>query len=538
MIVAWLLLACVDDGPVPVCQGSGSSTEPPSLVGDPLLHAPSPDTTPLAFRFELTATGPVCLAVVVDDGSVSWTVETNTALTEHSLPVLGLHPGRAVTATWTATDTGDEVVGAGTRTAETPPLPERFPDLTLLAHDPGRRGPGHVLLDLKVPNTQVDAGEVDEEEPAYLVVLDEDLEVVWFLVAPVKIGAVTLTPNQQLIGLSGGNAVIWDWYGTELQTWRSNADATSPIAVDARDFHHEVLPLDDGGLWTLSFDLVTVPAYPESYDDPTLLGPEAVLDDPIVLHVAADGSLVSRWAISERLDTERIGYDSLDRLNKERWDWAHANALVLDPSDGGVLVSLRHQDAIVKLSASGELVWILASPTGWQPQYLPFLLVPEGDVAWPYHQHRPRLTDDGTLLVFDNGPRGHNPYEAEGAEAVDRSRVVAYTIDAEAGTVRQDWSYEETLTGELYASALSGVDPVPGTDHVLASYGFLTAEGGIDNSDAGLGVKSVRLIQLDPAALDDPVFDLRLGSQADHEPAGWKSYRAEPIPPLQTLRPG
>ena len=200
-----------------------------------------------------------------------------------------------------------------------------------------------------------------------------------------------------------------------------------------------------------------------------------------------------------------------------------------DPSDGGLLVSLRHQDAVIKLDSTGQLAWILGSHAGWSESFQDALLTPIGDLAWPYHQHGPRLASDGTLLIFDNGTRGYNPYEAEGAERVDESRVVAYRVDEEAGTVEQLWEYRDTLTGPLYAAALGGVDPLPQTGHVLASFGFLDAEGGVENPSAGRGTKSIRLIQVDPELPESPPVDLRLYSLAEEEPEGWKSYRAEPL---------
>jgi hypothetical protein len=508
---------------------------PEIAVEEPVLYAPSPDRTPLAWRFEVSASEPVHLDLTVTSASGTNTIASDGPWDFHALPVLGLRPGQWVQVAYRVTDNLDRLLLSGELDLETPPLPERFPLFEILAHDPARMEPGHLLLDIKVPK---DNGAKDPpEQMAYLVVLDEQLEVVWYFHAPDKIGAVTLTQDHLLMGLMNGNAVLWDWFGQRVETWYSNPDTTSSIAVDALDFHHEVLPQADGGFWTLSYQATTVDAYPTSYADPTLLGEETLIDDSLILHVQADGSLSQAWAMAERLDTTRIGYDSLDKISNQRWDWGHANALTLDPTDGGVLVSMRHQDAIAKLSAQGELLWILASPAGWRDSFQEKLLTPIGELAWPYHQHSPRLTDDGTLLVFDNGNNGRNPYESEPTDDTTNSRVVAYRIDPDRMTVEQLWEYQDTLTGPLYASALCGVDPLSETGNVWVSYGFLDSELGVSNREAERGEKSIRLIQFHPDNPDFPVVDLRLGSRIDAEPMGWKSYRAEPIPRMQDLRP-
>ncbi|MEZ4241635.1 MAG: aryl-sulfate sulfotransferase [Myxococcota bacterium] len=44
--------------------------------------------------------------------------------------------------------------------------------------------------------------------------------------------------------------------------------------------------------------------------------------------------------------------------------WSHANAVEVDPRDDTLIVSVRHQDAVLKLTRDGEIRWILApTPT-------------------------------------------------------------------------------------------------------------------------------------------------------------------------------
>lgn len=63
-------------------------------------------------------------------------------------------------------------------------------------------------------------------------------------------------------------------------------------------------------------------------------------------------------------------------------DWCHANAVSHDPRDDSLLVSLRHQDCIIKIDRrSGDLVWILGDPGNWRAPWSDSLLRPVGDLA-------------------------------------------------------------------------------------------------------------------------------------------------------------
>jgi arylsulfate sulfotransferase len=84
-----------------------------------------------------------------------------------------------------------------------------------------------------------------------------------------------------------------------------------------------------------------------------------------------------------------------------------------DPSDDSIIVSVRHQDAIVKFSRStGQLKWILATHENWPVELQPFLLTPVGaPFEWHYHPHAPMVTRSGTVLLFDNRNNRASPFD-------------------------------------------------------------------------------------------------------------------------------
>jgi hypothetical protein len=266
-------------------------------------------------------------------------------------------------------------------------------------------------------------------------------------------------------------------------------------------------------------------------------GPATISDD-LLIRFSRAGELREVTSLASVLPAERIGFDSLDANSSGDLDWGHTNAVLVDPADGGLIASLRNQDAIVKLrrDAQGELEvdWILGNHENWPPDLQDNLLEPLGRVDWPYHQHGPQIvSSDGRLTrlaVFDNGTYRDVPFtEAEPTDP-EISRVVGYTIDAVARTVRQDWAFADTSVGALISTA-TGNAAVLDNGNILAAYGFLNQLRGDWNVDLGLGRYAVRVIEFDPQTLEE-IWHLSLGTLHEDNAGGWYAYRAQRIPSL------
>jgi hypothetical protein len=136
--------------------------------------------------------------------------------------------------------------------------------------------------------------------------------------------------------------------------------------------------------------------------------------------------------------------------------------------------------------------------------------------------------------MFDNHVRGHLPFDPPPEEPVF-SRVVAYQVDEAAGTVAQLWEREQTTTGPLYARAFGDADLLPDTGNVLAVWGWLTEENGVQYTAGGLGVHGARVVEYAPDGR--VVLDLRLTTDDPALPNGFKVYRAESVPCLDGWAP-
>ena len=177
---------------------------------------------------------------------------------------------------------------------------------------------------------------------------------------------------------------------------------------------------------------------------------------------AANAALLNTWSPINVLDPLRITY-LIDRW-EGGWDSEHVNAVIEDPSDDSLIVSLRHQNAVVKISrATGQLRWILGPPANWGPAWQPYLLTPVGTpFVWQYGQHSPILTPQGTLMLFDNGNFRASPFAPSVTDSNNYSRAVEYSINEQTMEVSQVWDYGRTNAAQrLYADHEGNAEPLP-----------------------------------------------------------------------------
>jgi len=182
-------------------------------------------------------------------------------------------------------------------------------------------------------------------------------------------------------------------------------------------------------------------------------------------------------------------------------DWAHANAVIHDPSDDSLIVSLRHQDAVIKISRqTGELIWILGPHENWDPvEFGKYLLTPIVDELFffQYHQHAPMITQDGNLLIFDNGNFRASPFDPVLPDEENFSRAIVYSIDETTYEVDIVWEHGQFADEILYTSFVGDADELPLTKNVLIAFG---------------GIQPARLIEVTHTTPSEVVFDLSITS--------------------------
>jgi hypothetical protein len=240
---------------------------------------------------------------------------------------------------------------------------------------------------------------------------------------------VKILEDGRLLFVQDGRLLILD----ELGNKQLDLDSKS-LGVAA--FHHDVLELPGGNLLVLGYEFGDFP-HPISKEIVHVAG-------DVIVELGPAGDVVWSWSSFEHLDTSRAPAPEYNlqfrdpRTGKLGFDWTHGNGIVYREQDDSILVSLRHQDWIVKIDhASGNVTWRLGK---------------DGDFtlsagSWFFHQHSAEWQADGTLLLYDNG-NGNPDLEP----AKQRSRPVLYRLDETARTATQIWDE----TNEHYLSIIAG----------------------------------------------------------------------------------
>lgn len=497
------------------------------------VESAGPDA-PLARLLHVTAERPVRV-------EASWagqTVAFEELAEAQDLPLLGFRAGATVPVKVTLVEEN------GTRSdydveVVTDPLPAGMPQIDVLVNEPARVQPGYTLLVLTPGDAHGEKSSGD-----YIVVLDGEGEIVWYHAPVEPITDVSMLPDGNLVaqvwsldGSRGGSLAEVDLFGREVRRWHGttggDGGVDDRVVAGIEGFHHEGRATPWGTFVTLTKDPLAVPDYPTSYQNPNASAATTVGAD-VAVEFDESGAVLHTWAMADYLDPTRIGFMSLEPSSYDDLpDWTHANAVTVDPLDDGVVLSLRNQSALVKLTREGDLVWILGDPSGWSAPQAPFLLQPtDAEMPWFYYQHDPSFSGDGRVVVFDNGVERVMPHSGDMPlpERERYTRVVEYEIDETAGTVTQTWAYDGGADGEIFSEFAGGTQYLP-NGNVLACYGYVSRVGGDLMSEFGLGALTVRLVELVPGATPDPVLDLRISTPVS-EAAGVLAYRAERIESL------
>lgn len=510
-----------------------------------VLWAPNPNPrVPLALVGKLATDVPTSARVSFSDGERTTELERWPGLErERELVVLGFHPATSYTVRVEVTDAGGRATLSGAFEWTTPPLPAKFPPLSVTVCRPEKMEPGVTLIPAE---RWPGRGDPDREFGA-LFALDEHGDVVWFFDAPHAISEAKRLANGNLLYYHGthGNVVEMDMLGRVVRQWYTTRlpGTVAPeggIPIDASTIHHEVAELPGGNFLALSTELRRFEAYPASEDDPTIPPRPARVVGDVILEYQPDGKVVNRWPVLDLLDPYRIGYESLDwgfwqtvyeNVPEEPLcDWAHVNSVHYDARDHALIVSSYHQDAVFELDlASGELRWILGFPTGWGERWKPLVLTPVGDGLYPFHQHAARLTPQGTLLLFDNGKYRALPYAPKMPPEESFSRAVEFAIDEEKLEFRELWSYGGR-PGEIFFTPFLGeTDWLPEKENVLVTDGGRVVQpNGLPGFHPNQGRKWARVFEVTHTTPAEVVFEVLL----DDPSCGWTVYRSERLASL------
>jgi arylsulfate sulfotransferase len=514
------------------CMNAGinANTLPPQFLSPPEIEMDPNLSTPLAGILSLTTNVPTRILLEISSNKKSWSINFDDYETEHTLTVLGFRPDKLHTIkVHIINRDGLRTTFNKALTVTTDPLPDGFPTFVTNKSQPHLMEPGYTLFDV-IP----EGG--NSEFGALIVIVDESGEVVWYQIGT-RYTNVRQTGDGNLIFLQGAKYIEMDMLGNSVREWKSMGKSSKKIkeiAVATRSFHHEAFPMDNGNFLVLSIEAKPFDNYPTNAWKPKSPTESIMVAGDLIVEFRPDGTIVNEWSLLDLLDPYRVGYDSLGKywdsfFGVNTRDWAHTNSVIHSPKDDSIIVSIRHQDAVVKFSRkSGELIWILGPHDNWDNnKFGKYLLQPVNDQKFffPYHQHSPMILPNGNILLYDNGNYRASPFKKIVPLAKNFSRAVEYKIDEENMTVELVWEYGQFTDEPVFSGALGDANYLPKTGNVLVTHGNIYEK----KSGKKLSAQIVEVTHTTPS---NEVFNMVIFDNTPEQENGWRVYRSERITTL------
>lgn len=423
-LVASLALACAHATPTQPLEGAGPGGRIlPSAFQEVRASARNNGNSAVCALVDVVAPGAAQVWVEHGDTNAYGERTRNVSVPSSGtvvVPIIGLTPAATTHFRVHAIGPRGEARQTADLTIDAPPLPEGVPASIRVTTLP-RTSSGFFLVGLFNRSTLHNVA----------AMIDRQGRVRWYWVSP------TAAEKPEQVDRVRGNFLVNDggaeqFYEIDLaaekvKTWRNTAAAGG---LNVREF----VLLPNGNALMLGREYHVVDSRPLGKGGVA----HAIRVDHTVDEIEPDGKAAFHWSTFDHIGLDEIlGEPGLDAA---RFESAHANAIEPWP-DGNLLVSFRATSSIMKVErSSGKVLWRL----GGRKSDFTFPADPMGGFS---RQHDPRLSKDGTLMVFDNG-NDHVP---------QASRVVRYRLDESAQTATMIWEYrhEPDIFSRVAGSARS-----------------------------------------------------------------------------------
>jgi arylsulfate sulfotransferase len=265
-------------------------------------------------------------------------------------------------------------------------------------------------------------------------------------------------------------------------------------------YSHDLTPLPNGHV------LVIVAAIQKFTDLIGFPGSTSVVGD-VIVDLDQDLNPVWVWNEFEHFDVNRHPLTFPD--------WTHTNAIVYSQDDGNILVSIRHQNWIVKVNyndglGDGSVIWKL----GYQGDFT--LKNGTDPTDWFYSQHKPSFFSSNTTGVFslgvmDNGDDrefpDHTNCSTTGGPTLCYTTIPVLQVDERARTATL--IFHQILPANLYNSFAGNIEQL---DNYNIEYDL--ADIGSDSD----------VFEITPKSTPDTVWHMHI--------AGEHAYRVFRMPSL------
>lgn len=428
---------------------------------NPLVSVDPYGIAPLSAVVSFTTERPATIFLTVEgkNGAAPLTQQFETMTTEHQIPVYGLYAGESATVTLTA-QYQEGTIASTTLSITGNALPDDFVPVGVVQADTAQMADGWTFLM---------AGSLQ----GYVYAIDEAGSVRWMF-SEAGLGAASVfLPLENGNYLIGGDKSFGQYYKYSLFELNLTGQVVHEYMIDG--YHHDAVELPSGNLLVLANNV--------NGD---------VMEDTIYELDRNTGEILRTWDFNGYFNVgnyNEAGQHVSDINYGASWtDWMHINGIDYNEQTDSLLISSRHQDAVLSFKlATGEIEWILSNPDDQWPEYLADkLLTPAGDgFEWQYGQHNAIWLPNGDVMLFDNGDYRSKTMDGVLNPATEAySRAVIYHVDAQAKTVSQVWEFGKDKGPDHFAVNVSSVQYL-GENHYLIDF------GGIVKNSAGEATYSI-----------------------------------------------
>jgi hypothetical protein len=451
---------------------------------------------PLAAVLTFKASGPVTTAVSIDDGLAQRTLNFGPHLDPaKGLPIVDLAAGRQFNVTVQISDKSGTTTSSKVLSFRTPALPApglEWPTLTTTLADGGvlEQGLRFISVRRRAPGRQSFQTKSQQEFArgwGLILALDAKGDVRWYYISQRRVAGIKPSPDGTLLFTTEDQRVVKiDMLGNIIRQWYPEKRRLGPAAgateiTGLQTLHHEPSITPWGTYISMSAHGREILDYPSSVTDPQApRKPTMVMGDKIV-EFNADGKVVWEWDAFDHLDPYLLHYHTFQPYWAVRGypgyaDWTHGNGITFDAERDLVIASFKHLDALVAIDRkTKDIRWIFGDPKGWPEKYQSRILKPIGLTRYPWSQHHPHVTPQGTIVYYDNGMFQARPFDGREIVPFHRSysRAVEIKVDPKAMTVTELWTSEkEQKPDSCVHWAMGDAQRMPATSNMMVIRSF------------------------------------------------------------------
>lgn len=169
-----------------------------------------------------------------------------------------------------------------------------------------------------------------------------------------------------------------------------------------------------------------------------------------------NGNVIKEWDLG-KIFSEYMQQEGDDPSNfvRDGIDWFHMNATTYDPVDDSLIISSR-ENFVVKLDYNtGKIIWLLGDETKHWYSYpsLQKLAISLTAGQVPIGQHAVSLTQEGKLLLFNNGQKSfNNPAGTATGIVLAASQTAIFDIDSQSKKGQLIWSFDDGIYSDICSS--------------------------------------------------------------------------------------